>query len=561
MWYGGAEYATLDGTDPLSLTVGGQAGWAQVPEGWVLAPNTAQSRAVIGRYPFGAQYVFVSDGTAYYTSLEGGSAGQQAWVSGLMVTDEGSALSSVVGNFVYERILIVSQVCGAGYIWKNRTCSPCTNTIPAGAVYSTAAGAGTEASSQCGWACGVGFFASSGGCAPCNNSRPAKSVYASAGVPVSANNCSWKCQAGFVLNGGICEACRNPLASGARYAYVTDPSGAENGCGWACNAGYRYSVVTLSTSAINTTTASASGVYSTTRLPTDKGSCVGGTVWYGGAQYATLDGTDPLSLTVGGQAGWAQVPEGWMLALNTAQSRSVIGRYPFGAQYVFVSDGTGYYTSLEGSSAGQQYYWCSWCWGYGSALSVSEQGISLNVNLGSGRILIVSQACGAGYTWTSSTNGTCSPCTNTIPAGAVYSTAAGAGSTASSQCGWVCGVGFFASSGGCAPCNNSRPAKSVYASAGVPVSANNCSWKCQAGFVLNGGICDACGNQLASNARYAYVTDLSRVESGCGWTCNAGYRYSVSAPDGNFSVSYLPGIAMTTRLPTDNGSCVGGTVW
>ena len=53
----------------------------------MLAPNTAQSLGVIGKYPFGAWHVFVSDGTAYCTSLQGGSAGQQYyWAIGAMAT-------------------------------------------------------------------------------------------------------------------------------------------------------------------------------------------------------------------------------------------------------------------------------------------------------------------------------------------------------------------------------------------------------------------------------------------------------------------------------------------
>ena len=309
---------------------------------------------------------------------------------------------------------------------------------------------------------------------------------------------------GFAGQGGGCVACGNRLANNARYVAVADSNGQESGCGWSCNAGYRlYS------------NASASML-----LPSVQGTCSGGTVWYSGSQYATLDATDPLSMSSGGQTGWHKVPEGWSVAPNSQQSRAVIAMYPFGASYVLLSDGSAWYSSLAGSSAGQQ------AWFNGNTFFSSFLGLALSSGISQARILIVAQACAAGYygsggdgetfintpspsstvrsssdtstssgstsssshpvstpsttfettisstssTTNANTNVTCAPCTNLLPVGAVYASGSGA-----PQCGWTCGVGFFSSAGGCSPCNNSKPDNSVYATAGVPGGANNCS--------------------------------------------------------------------------------------
>jgi hypothetical protein len=183
---------------------------------------------------------------------------------------------------------------------------------------------------------------------------------------------------------------------------------------------------------------------------------VGGTVVYAGARYATLDGVDPLSLSSGWQAGWLALPDGWVIAPNSQQSRSVIAMYPFGADCVFVSDGSGYYTALRGSSAGQQAYGNYWYGSYGSSsLLTSWRGAALRSDV-YGRILIVALACEAGFY---GFNGSCSPCTNARPVGAEYVTAGAPAGT--NLCGWACSVGFYRVDGGCAACNNSKPDHSI----------------------------------------------------------------------------------------------------
>ena len=493
VWYAGAQYATLDGIDPLSLTVGGQTGWAQVPDGWLLAPDTGQSRAVIGKYPFGAQYVFVSDASAFYTSLSGSSAGQEVWGYSSFYMRAGSFAS--FGNVLYARILIVSQNCDVGYYWtgSNGTCNQCTNKIPTGAVYVSSASV-----SSCSWTCAAGFFLSSGVCALCTNNKPQQASFIYSGTNSVSDSCQWQCTApGYYRQNDRCILCNNTLPSNA--LYVSDEQ-ALTPCSWKCSPGYH--LVLDETTSFNQSSKQVLGQ--------TYGACVGGTVWYAGAQYATLDGIDPLSLTVGGQTGWAQVPDGWLLAPDTGQSRAVIGKYPFGAQYVFVSDGAAYYTSLEGGSAGQ------WAWGDSSFLMSTQQGVALGNRYISSesRILIVSQLCYVGFY---GENGTCSVCSNYKPSTAHY-----VSSSFSNNCQWDCSPGYFVFGNVCRACSNLLVPFAHYSTAGIPLGTDNCQWECNVGFFKLVDSCSPCINSIPADAIYTSSGDVTTND--CAWACNVGFH-------------------------------------
>jgi hypothetical protein len=112
-------YATLDGWDPKdTLTKGCQSDYLPLPSGWIIAPNDADSIAVIAMYAWGTDLLVLSDGSQYYTMnlRYPGHAGQpRKWIC---CADGLTALgtSTIDGLDVYKvnscsrRILIVKIV-------------------------------------------------------------------------------------------------------------------------------------------------------------------------------------------------------------------------------------------------------------------------------------------------------------------------------------------------------------------------------------------------------------------------------------------------------------------
>ena len=133
-----------------------------------------------------------------------------------------------------------------------------------------------------------------------------------------------------------CVRCGNRIADNARYYYDGEAGGSLSGCGWVCNVGYHVEGLMSAPVGSWAGALAGGGNSSTWKLvgnssisPDMQGMCVGGTVVYGGRRYATLDGTDPQSLSNGWQADWLQVPEGWTIAPNTQQTQYLVGLYPF----------------------------------------------------------------------------------------------------------------------------------------------------------------------------------------------------------------------------------------
>eukprot|EP00054_Salpingoeca_dolichothecata_P028325 m.214394 g.214394 ORF g.214394 m.214394 type:complete len:6684 (-) comp26186_c0_seq6:25-20076(-) len=85
------------------------------------------------------------------------------------------------------------------------------------------------------------------------------------------------------------------------------------------------------------------------------GSCSGPsfytlTINHGGATYALLDGADPLSVQASCRGEPSSVPDGWQLAPDTPETRSLIASHPWGAKCVATSAGAAYRTNLQGDA-------------------------------------------------------------------------------------------------------------------------------------------------------------------------------------------------------------------
>eukprot|EP00285_Hemiselmis_virescens_P011749 CAMPEP_0173393108 /NCGR_PEP_ID=MMETSP1356-20130122/21915_1 /TAXON_ID=77927 ORGANISM="Hemiselmis virescens, Strain PCC157" /NCGR_SAMPLE_ID=MMETSP1356 /ASSEMBLY_ACC=CAM_ASM_000847 /LENGTH=1129 /DNA_ID=CAMNT_0014351075 /DNA_START=21 /DNA_END=3410 /DNA_ORIENTATION=+ len=66
--YKGYPYAVLDKTKPDDPVAHCQRSYVALPSGWSIAPNDANSKAVIAAHPWGTHVVFVRDGTSYHAS-------------------------------------------------------------------------------------------------------------------------------------------------------------------------------------------------------------------------------------------------------------------------------------------------------------------------------------------------------------------------------------------------------------------------------------------------------------------------------------------------------------
>ena len=72
-----------------------------------------------------------------------------------------------------------------------------------------------------------------------------------------------------------------------------------------------------------------------------------GAVRYNGRVYAALDGTAPDDYSPGCQSYFLPLPVGWDLAADDETSRQVVGAHPWGANYVLLKGGAGYFTPLS----------------------------------------------------------------------------------------------------------------------------------------------------------------------------------------------------------------------
>ena len=106
--YNGAAYRTLDDAPPEGLEDGapnwgcqGTSNYLPLPAGYVLAPNDADSRAVVLAHRWSTSAVVLADGDSWWTS-DGYSSGYSGLLnSGNLVTD--GATHTV--NHCYQRVL------------------------------------------------------------------------------------------------------------------------------------------------------------------------------------------------------------------------------------------------------------------------------------------------------------------------------------------------------------------------------------------------------------------------------------------------------------------------
>jgi hypothetical protein len=339
----------------MSFITGGQSGWAQLPEGWALAPNTVHSQVVIGMYPFGCLYVFLSDGSAFRTNVWTGSAGQQAWglSSFFIINDRGIAFGNRE-RATNSRILMVSQSCSVGFYGYNGTCHVCDNSIPVEAYYVS-----TAIVNDCAWDCNPGLYVSGLDCHPCSNPIPQYAYYSSAGIPRGADNCDWACNSGFIQEEFFCSPCENTKPNNAIYSSSGDPI--SRTCPWACDVGFHL----------------------------EQGICIGGQILKNGNRYATLDGADPRSEISGCQGIFLILPKSWQLASNSPSSIEVVASYPWSADFLVLGDGAAIYTGRNQANKGAS----AW-WQYSSLL---HNGSMIKPAACNGRILIQSLNCDSGY--------------------------------------------------------------------------------------------------------------------------------------------------------------------
>jgi hypothetical protein len=83
------------------------------------------------------------------------------------------------------------------------------------------------------------------------------------------------------------------------------------------------------------------------------------------------------------------------------------------------------------------------------------------------------------------------------------------------NCSWICNVGYYAQNLDCIPCAN-KPPNSVYIKANS--TQNDCYWKCNAGYYKNESLCQTCTNK-ALNSTY---TDTENLTPECDWKCDIG---------------------------------------
>ena len=65
--YNGRSYAALDGASPWDSSQQCQSGYIALPPGWSIAPDNADSIAVISSYRWGTHRMVLSDGASYWT--------------------------------------------------------------------------------------------------------------------------------------------------------------------------------------------------------------------------------------------------------------------------------------------------------------------------------------------------------------------------------------------------------------------------------------------------------------------------------------------------------------
>jgi hypothetical protein len=126
--YNGYDYAALDGWSPFdSSNEGCQSSFLPLPVGWSIAPNSADSIAVIAGYGWGTDLMVLTDGSQYYTlnNRFAGHAGQwQCCAEGLTALGQQInggvtvyAVNACARRILIRRVIAVTTPTSAGGSW------------------------------------------------------------------------------------------------------------------------------------------------------------------------------------------------------------------------------------------------------------------------------------------------------------------------------------------------------------------------------------------------------------------------------------------------------------
>eukprot|EP00960_Hanusia_phi_P046375 757771-Hanusia_phi.AAC.5 len=429
--FNGQRYATLEGRSPHDSSVCQRESFRRIPDGWNIAPNNQDSVTVATRYAWGSNQAVLADGSGWSTVY----GGQCCWAELLTYQDMYLPQDSC------GTILLVQEDCLVGYHRDTNLsqCVSCTNYKPEFSEYTSSGSPSFK--NNCRWQCNRGYFLDSenSDCLPCSGA-PENSIY----TLRNGASCEWLCRVGFVLRDGACQPCDTILPE---FAFFVVTASETATCAWECRFGFLK----------------------------QNGRCVG--IEYGGRYYTTLNGRGPNDRMICMYNPFLPIPDGWMIASDNIDSQQVTWRYSWGSCRLVYSDLTRWYTAGCSSSSSPQQC-CT-----GSLETYNNMWRSTDC---SESILLVSIDCAAGYTKQISD---CVPCTNTIPANALYA--------------------------------------AEYDDEELLVST--CAFKCNAGFMRAGSSCTPCDTSLlAGHAQFIEMTRRSDPRYDCLWECSAGWYYQAS---------------------------------